>query len=94
LEAMPGQLQNIQNLVSGPGVQVAGLDPSVAVNALPSAGSNVATTAGAGPSTIAGDLTPLAQTPVNPTGGITGVTASAPPPVAAQPTVADFSAAV
>jgi hypothetical protein len=100
LEAMPGQLQNIQNLASSPGIQVAGLDPSVALNAFPTAGAEVSTIAGAaptniagaGPATIAGELTPLAQTTVNPS-GITGVTASAPPPVAAQPTVADFSAA-
>jgi hypothetical protein len=100
LEAMPGQLQNIQNLASSPGIQVAGLDPSVALNAFPTAGAKVSTIAGAaptniagaGPATIAGELTPLAQTTVNPS-GITGVTASAPPPVAAQPTVADFARA-
>lgn len=100
LEAMPGQLQNIQNLASSPGIQVAGLDPSVALNAFPTAGAEVSTIAGAaptniagaGPATIAGELTPLAQTTVNPS-GITGVTASAPPPVAAQPTVADFARA-
>ena len=107
LEAMPGQLQNIQNLASSPGIQVAGLDPSAALNALPTAGAaptniagaaptNIAgaaptNIAGAGPATIAGELTPLAQTTVNPTGGITGVTA--PSSMAAQPTVADFARA-
>jgi hypothetical protein len=92
MEALPGQLQNVRSLASGPGIQFAGLDPAAAANALPTAGSNVATTAGASPTTIAGDLTPLAQTTVNP-GGITGVTASAPPPMAAQPTAADFARA-
>lgn len=104
MEALPGQLQNIQNLASNPGIQFAGLDASAAANAIPpaagssgatTAGATFDTTAGAGTRSLAppaGDLTPLAQTAVN-SPGITGVTASAPPPVAAQPTFADFRAA-
>lgn len=76
MEALPGQLQNIQNLASGPGIQVAGLDPSLTANVLPAAGAEASTIAGAAPANIAG-AAPVA--PVAPAGATPATTAGAAP---------------
>lgn len=93
MEALPGQLQNIQNLTSGPGIQFAGLDPSAAANAIPVAGAEASTIAGAAPTNIAGasptniagaspasPAAPAGATPATTAGAPSGILQAAPPP--------------